>query len=77
MQARDIDLRVGADGRTLQGARLMENSAVQLPGQSATKMYDNPVPIPGGFFSGTVFFPRDGVLARTVTLEMERGHAKC
>jgi len=36
MQARDIDLRVGADGRTLQGARLMENGTVQLPGQSAT-----------------------------------------
>jgi putative heme-binding domain-containing protein len=37
-------------------------------------MYDNPVPIPGGFFSGQVFFPRDGVLAKTIFLEMERGN---
>jgi putative heme-binding domain-containing protein len=36
-------------------------------------MYDRPVAIPGGFYSGQVFFPKDGVLARTVSLEMERG----
>ena len=36
-------------------------------------MYDSPRPIPGGFFSGQVFFPKDGVLARTISLEMERG----
>jgi putative heme-binding domain-containing protein len=36
-------------------------------------MYDSPVPIPGGFFSGMVFFPKDGVLARTISMEMERG----
>jgi lipopolysaccharide export system protein LptA len=35
MQGRDIDLRYGPDGRTLQGARLMENATVQLPGQSS------------------------------------------
>jgi lipopolysaccharide export system protein LptA len=34
MDARDIDLRLGTDGRTLQGAKLMENAAVQLPGES-------------------------------------------
>jgi putative heme-binding domain-containing protein len=44
-----------------------------LPGTTTAKMYDSPVPIPGGFFSGMVFFPKDGVLARTVSLEMERG----
>ncbi|PYR92728.1 MAG: hypothetical protein DMF84_12405 [Acidobacteria bacterium] len=35
MQSRDIDLRLGADGRTLQGATLMENATVELPGQSS------------------------------------------
>jgi putative heme-binding domain-containing protein len=47
-----------------------------LPGKSAVKMYDEPIPIPGGFFSGRVFFPKDGVLARTVSLEMERGNPR-
>jgi putative heme-binding domain-containing protein len=44
-----------------------------LPGTTTAKMYDDWVPIPGGFFSGMVFFPKDGVLARTVSIEMERG----
>jgi uncharacterized repeat protein (TIGR03806 family) len=44
-----------------------------LPGTTRAKMYDTAVSIPGGFFSGTVFFPKDGVLARTVSIEMERG----
>jgi putative heme-binding domain-containing protein len=43
-----------------------------LPGTTTAKMYDSPVSIPGGFFSGAVFFPKDGVLARTVSIEMER-----
>jgi uncharacterized repeat protein (TIGR03806 family) len=47
-----------------------------LPGTSTVKLYDEPVPIPGGFFSGTVFFPKDGVLARTLSMEMERGNPK-
>jgi putative heme-binding domain-containing protein len=47
-----------------------------LPGTSTARMYDRPIPIPGGFFSGQVFFPKDGVLARTVSLEMERGNAR-
>jgi LPS export ABC transporter protein LptC len=33
MSARDIDLTYGDDGRTLQHAQLMENGAVQLPGE--------------------------------------------
>ncbi len=45
-----------------------------LPGSSTVKMYDSPVSIPGGFFSGQVFFPKDGVLARTVSIEMEAGN---
>jgi putative heme-binding domain-containing protein len=44
-----------------------------LPGKSTARIYDSPVPIPGGFFSGEVFFPRDGVLARIISLEMEHG----
>jgi putative heme-binding domain-containing protein len=44
-----------------------------LPGTTTAKMYDSAVAIPGGFFSGTVFFPKDGVLVRTTSLEMERG----
>jgi putative heme-binding domain-containing protein len=44
-----------------------------LPGKSTARMYDSAVSIPGGFFSGTVFFPRDGVLARTISMEIERG----
>jgi putative heme-binding domain-containing protein len=44
-----------------------------LPGKSTARVYDSPVPIPGGFFSGEVFFPKDGVLVRTISLEMESG----
>jgi putative heme-binding domain-containing protein len=47
-----------------------------LPGTSVAKMYDSPIPIPGGFFSGAVFFPKDGVLAKTIALETERGNPK-
>lgn len=49
---------------------------VGLPGTSAVQMYDSPVSIPGGFYSGMVFFPKDGVLARTVSLEMACGDPK-
>jgi putative heme-binding domain-containing protein len=49
---------------------------VALPGRSAARMYDSPIAIPGGFYSGQVFFPKDGVLARTVSLETERGNPR-
>jgi putative heme-binding domain-containing protein len=49
---------------------------VALPGESTVRTFDSPIPIPGGFYSGTVFFPKDGVLARTVFLEMERGNPR-
>jgi uncharacterized repeat protein (TIGR03806 family) len=49
---------------------------VALPGTATAQMYDHPIPIPGGFFSGDVYFPRDGVLARTVSLELERGNPR-
>jgi lipopolysaccharide export system protein LptA len=35
MTARDIDLSYGADGRTLQSSKLMENAVVELPGSAA------------------------------------------
>ena len=45
-----------------------------LPGKTTARIFDSPVAIrDGGFFSGEVFFPKDGVLARTASLEMERG----
>jgi putative heme-binding domain-containing protein len=40
---------------------------------SSVRLYDRVIPIPGGFYSGRLFFPKDGVLARTISLEMERG----
>jgi len=46
---------------------------VALPGGAAVRLFDNPIPIPGGFYSGAVFFPEGGVLAKTITLELERG----
>src|SRR5262249_12244103 len=47
---------------------------VALRGDAVVKMYDHARPIPGGFFSGEVFFPKDGVLAKTISLELERGN---
>jgi putative heme-binding domain-containing protein len=44
-----------------------------LPGQGNIRIYDNPIAVPETFYSMRVFFPKDGVLARTVSLEMERG----
>lgn len=44
-----------------------------LPGTGKAKMYDSAVSIPGGFFSGAVFFPKNGVVVRTLSLETERG----
>jgi putative heme-binding domain-containing protein len=49
---------------------------VALPGRSTVQIFDSPVPIPGGFYSGAVFFPKDGVLARTVSLETEAGNPR-
>jgi putative heme-binding domain-containing protein len=49
---------------------------VGLPGTTAARMFDQPVAIPGGFFSGQVFFPKDGVLAKTISLDMVRGNPR-
>jgi putative heme-binding domain-containing protein len=45
-----------------------------LPASTSVRMFDRPIAIPGGFYSGRVFFPNDGVLARTISIEMERGN---
>jgi putative heme-binding domain-containing protein len=47
---------------------------VAVPGNSTVKIYDSQPPWPNN--SGEVFFPKDGVLAKTFTLEMERGNPK-
>jgi putative heme-binding domain-containing protein len=49
---------------------------VALPGSEPVRLYDNPVSVPGAFFSGAVFLPKDGVLAKTITLELERGNPR-
>jgi putative heme-binding domain-containing protein len=47
---------------------------VALPGESAVTIHDHRIPVPGtAFYSAEVFFPPDGVLARTFSLEMEVG----
>jgi putative heme-binding domain-containing protein len=46
---------------------------VAVPGSEKIRIYDDPIEIPGGFYSGRVFFPKDGVLAKTISMEMERG----
>jgi len=45
---------------------------VALPGTGSIKIYDSRLPWPD--YNGEVFFPKDGVLAKTLTLEMERGN---
>src|SRR5207253_2378669 len=45
-----------------------------LPGSSAVRIYDQPVPIPETYYTAEVLFPKDGVLAKTISLEMERGN---
>ncbi len=45
---------------------------VALPGTSTVKIYDSRPPWPE--YAGEVFAPKDGVLAKTISLEMERGN---
>ena len=49
------------------------NRYVAVPGAEKIRVYDSAIPIPEGFYSGMVFFPKDGVLAKTISIEMERG----
>ncbi len=53
----------------------MAERLVALPGTATATLYDSSVPIrDGGFYSGQVFLPKDGVLAKTLSLEMEAGN---
>jgi putative heme-binding domain-containing protein len=62
---------------SVQAAQWADHAAserlVALPGTSSVQMYDRVIPIPGGFYSGRIFFPKGAALVRTFSLEMERG----
>jgi putative heme-binding domain-containing protein len=48
---------------------------VGLPGTSVATMYHRDEPVPDtAWFKARVFFPKDGVLARSFAMEMERGN---
>jgi uncharacterized repeat protein (TIGR03806 family) len=47
---------------------------VAVPGAGTVKIYDSRPPWPE--YSGEVFFPKDGVLAKTLSLELEHGNPK-
>ncbi len=48
---------------------------VALPGESSVVIRDNAVGLPpDNFYRAWVFLPKDGVLAKTISLEMERGN---
>ncbi|MFO0966226.1 MAG: PQQ-dependent sugar dehydrogenase [Gemmataceae bacterium] len=47
---------------------------VALPGTSVAKIYSSQPPWPNN--SGEVYFPGDGVLVKTLSMEMERGNPK-
>ena len=44
-----------------------------FPGTSSAKVYDGFVPIPEVFFSGQVFLPKNGVLVKTLSMDMVAG----
>ncbi len=46
---------------------------VAFPGTSSAKVYDGFVPIPEVFFSGQVFLPKNGVLVKTLSMDMAVG----
>jgi putative heme-binding domain-containing protein len=46
---------------------------VAFPGPSSAKVYDGFVPIPEVFFSGQVFLPKNGVLVKTLSMDMAVG----
>lgn len=48
---------------------------VALPGTTTVRIFDDAVKVPGtAWFTARVFFPKDAVLARTISLELERGN---
>ncbi|HEY1068901.1 MAG TPA: PQQ-dependent sugar dehydrogenase, partial [Pirellulales bacterium] len=46
---------------------------IGLPERSTVSILNEARPIPGSMFTAKTFFPKDGVLARTFSLEMTRG----
>jgi putative heme-binding domain-containing protein len=47
---------------------------VAMPGTTSITMYDRPIPVPnGGFYVSPLFFPKDAVLAKTLSLVTQRG----
>jgi len=56
----------------------MDHAAAQrlvaLPDISTVRIYDRAIPVPGtAYFKSRVFFPKDAVLAKTISIELERG----
>jgi putative heme-binding domain-containing protein len=49
--------------------------SVALPGETTAKIYERAIPA-DGFYRGQVFFPKDGVLAKTIALDMEEGNPR-
>ncbi len=50
---------------------------VALPGTGTVKIYDAPQRVPGtSWFETRYFFPNDAVLAKTISMETERGNAE-
>jgi putative heme-binding domain-containing protein len=48
---------------------------VALPDLSSVRFYDYAIAVPNtAFFKSRVFFPKDAVLAKTISIEMERGN---
>jgi putative heme-binding domain-containing protein len=63
---------------TLQAEQWLDHATakrlVALPDDSTVRFYDQAIRVPGtAFFNSRVFFPKDAVLARTISIEMERG----
>jgi putative heme-binding domain-containing protein len=47
---------------------------VALPDVSTVSIYDRAIPVPNtAYFRSRIFFPKDAVLAKTISIEMERG----
>jgi len=52
----------------------MAERFVALPGESSITLNSDQVPIEGTIFKRRLTFPKDAVLAKTISLEMERGN---
>ncbi len=47
---------------------------IALPGMSSVDVHREPVDVPGTMFKGQFMFPKDGLLMKTFSLEMESGN---